>query len=120
MKLEHIDRDTVVSAVLSVVDPKATPTKKARQIMLGICRAMEIAETDLGAGCRLSKFATPRQLSMALCYDVTGMSLAEVAGLHGMINHTSTIHARRFCAGSHYESIRDAIRAGMQQMRLAI
>lgn len=120
MRLEHIDRDTVVQAILSVVNLKATPTKKAEEIMLGICRAMELTRVQLVAGSRMQKFSTPRQLSVALCYDLTGMSLAEVAGMHGMLNHTSTIHARRFCAGTHYESIRDAIRAGMQQMRLAL
>ena len=69
------------------VRPPAT-----REILLNVCEAFDISELDIMSKRRMRRIARPRQVVMYLARHLTKLSLPEIGGRLGGLDHTTVLH----------------------------
>lgn len=64
-------------------------------IKKAVCEFYQLRENDLVSKRRVRSIARPRQLAMALCKELTELSLPEIGQAFGGRDHTTVLHACR-------------------------
>lgn len=72
---------------------KNTPLPRFEQVITAVCQTFELDRQKLLSRARPEHLAWPRQIGMALAYQIAGRSLADVGAYFGGRGHDTVLHA---------------------------